>query len=118
YDSVTSHMGGTPNALTVGVQQNTSNFTEVGCDPSGTNPPEGVASGAYFIYTPGTCATPTPTPTATATFTPTPSATATVPPTPTATASLTPTPTATATFTPTATATATATATFTPTPSP
>ena len=69
YQLVTSHMGGTPNALTVGVQQNTSNFTEVGCDPSGTNPPNGVVSGAYFIYTPGACATPTPTPTPTATFT-------------------------------------------------
>src|SRR5437016_1168013 len=134
YQRVGRHTGGTDSALTVGVQQNRTNFTQVGCDPSGTNPPNGVVSGAYFIYTPGTCATPTPTPTATptatATFTPTPTATATPTatstptptPTPTATATatatLTPTPTPTPTRTPTPTPTATATATFTPTSTP
>src|SRR5213076_1755238 len=72
YNLVTSHAGGTDSALTVGVQQNTTHFTQVGCDPTGTNPPAGVATGAYFIWTLGTCASPTPTPTATSTPTPTP----------------------------------------------
>src|SRR5205085_9635075 len=62
YNLVTSHTGGTDSALTVGVQQNTTNFTQVGCDPTGTNPPAGVTTGAYFIYTLA-CPTPTPTPT-------------------------------------------------------
>ena len=51
YQLVAPHAGGTDSALTVGVQQNTTNFTQIGCDPTGTNPPAGVASGAYFIYT-------------------------------------------------------------------
>jgi hypothetical protein len=67
YQLVTSHAGGTDSALTVGVQQNTTNFTEVGCDPTGTNPPAGVASGAYFVWTLLPCGTPTPTPTPTST---------------------------------------------------
>src|SRR5205823_2381772 len=83
--------------LTVGVQQNTTNFTQVGCDATGTNPPAGVASGAYFIYTITACPTPTPTATATAT------ATSTTTPTPTATATSTATPTVTATASATAT---------------
>ena len=70
YQLVTSHAGGTDSALTVGVQQNTTNFTEVGCDPTGTNPPAGVASGAYFVWTLTGCATPTPTPTPTPSCTP------------------------------------------------
>ena len=61
YQLVTSHTGGTDSALTVGVQQNTTNFTQVGCDPTGTNPPPGVASGAYFVWTLAACTTPTPT---------------------------------------------------------
>jgi len=114
YNLVTSHTGGTDSALTVGVQQNTTNFTQVGCDPTGTNPPAGVTTGAYFIYTLVACGTPTPTATiaATATATATPTATRTPTPTPTATA------TATFTPTPTATSTATPTATRTPTPTP
>ena len=84
YQLVAPHTGGTDSALTVGVQQNTTNFTQVGCDPTGTNPPAGVASGAYFIYTLTTCGTPT-------TPTPTPTATAGTPsPTPTCTAGGTP----------------------------
>src|SRR5438874_1759088 len=73
YNMVSSHTNGTDSALTVGVQKdNTTNFTEVGCDPTGTNPPAGVTAGARFIYTLGTCLSPTPTPTAS----PTPTATA------------------------------------------
>jgi hypothetical protein len=72
YQLVTDHPGGTDSALTVGVQQNTTNFTEVGCDPTGTNPPPSVVSGAYFIWTLVPCASPTPTPTATPTPTGTP----------------------------------------------
>src|SRR5438094_4678942 len=62
YNLVSSHSGGTDSALTVGVQKDTTNFTQVGCDPTGTNPPAGVTTGAYFIYTLA-CPTPTPTPT-------------------------------------------------------
>ena len=74
YNLVTSHAGGTDSALTVGVQQNTTNFTQVGCDATGTNPPAGVATGAYFIYTLAPCASPTPTATA-GTPSPTPTCT-------------------------------------------
>ena len=35
YQLVTSHVGGTDSSLTVGVQQNPTSFTEVGCDPIG-----------------------------------------------------------------------------------
>src|SRR5205807_1178992 len=72
YNLVSSHSGGTDSALTVGVQKDTTNFTQVGCDPTGANPPAAVATGAYFIYTLGACPSPTPTPTAS----PTPTSTA------------------------------------------
>src|SRR5206468_7853751 len=73
YGSITSHTGGTDSALTVGVQKNTTVFTEVGCDATGTNPPPGVVTGAVFTYNYGiTCPSPTPTP---ATPTPTPTRT-------------------------------------------
>ena len=79
YQLVTSHAGGSLSSLTVGVQQNPTSFTELGCDPIGANPPGGVTSGAYFIYTLTECPTPTATPTPTPTATPTAPATCTPP---------------------------------------
>ena len=61
YNLVTSHAGGTDSALTVGVQQNGTNLTQVGCDASGTIHQLVWRRGHYFIWTLGTCATPTPT---------------------------------------------------------
>jgi len=75
--------------LSVGVQKDSTAFTQVGCDTSGfTNPP--VASGQRYVWNLAPCASPTPT--ATRTPTPTPTATATATATPTA-GTPTPTPT-------------------------
>ena len=51
YQLVAPHAGGTDSALTVGVQQNTTGLTGIGCDPTGTNPPAGVASGTLLSST-------------------------------------------------------------------
>src|SRR5207247_4339477 len=58
-------------ALTVGVQQNTTLFTSVGCDPTGGQSPF-VSSGQLYHYTLVACPSPTPSPS------PSPTPTATV----------------------------------------
>ena len=58
YGLVTTHSTDSP--LTVGVQKDTGNYTEYGCDPSGgTNPP--VATGQRLSFMPAFCGTSTPT---------------------------------------------------------
>ena len=62
----------------IGVQQNTTVFTQFACDTTGQNPP--VATGQTLTASLAPCGSPTPTPTATATSTGTPSPTPTCPP--------------------------------------
>src|SRR5207244_7735878 len=75
YGTVTT-FGANDGALSVGVQRtNTTQFTLVGCDPSGGSAPP-VSSGQLYHYTLGP-GRPSPTPAATPTLTPTATATAT-----------------------------------------
>jgi hypothetical protein len=70
YGLVNSYPPGNDSALTVGVQKDTSTFTEYGCDGSGgTNPP--VSTGQDLTFTLGACGSPTNTPTHTPTVPPT-----------------------------------------------
>ncbi|MGI8586489.1 MAG: kelch repeat-containing protein, partial [Chloroflexia bacterium] len=65
YGLITALGSANDSALTVGVQKNTTVFTQVGCDPTGgTAPP--VATGQLYTYTLAACGTATTTATATA----------------------------------------------------
>ena len=73
YETVNTFSPPAARNLTVGVQQDSSSFTEVGCDPGGgQNPPVAQCTTYRYTLAGGPTPTPTPTPTATPTATPTP----------------------------------------------